>query len=115
MIKESVIENMNDGKEKELMKILKESGKPFEKKIDGYAVLCKEAKKITFNDYEGVENTLEVPEGSYVVCNDDSTYPKIVTADEFKSTNKFIEGKKEKDNPEPKDEKPKTGMDSMDY
>lgn len=109
MIKESVIENMNDGKEKELMKILKESGKPFERKIDGYAVKCKEAKKVTFNDYEGVENTLEVPEGSYVVCNDDSTYPKIVTAEEFEGTNRFLEESKKK---EPKKEI-KIGLESL--
>lgn len=112
MIKESVIEEMKDSEEKQLMTILKDSGKPFVKKADGYAVKMKEDKQIDYKDWEGNERTLKVPEGSYVVCGADSNYPKIVTAEDFEEKNKFIDGPKKKDNPK-KEESSKTGMASM--
>jgi hypothetical protein len=114
MMSEEMVTEMSDGKEKELMKILQENAKPFVKKHDGYAVKCKENKKLTWKDHEGVENTVEVPEGSYVCVDSDSHYPKIVTAEDFEKKNKFLDNPKEKKNDNPvKEEKSKIGMDSM--
>lgn len=112
MISKEMVTEMSDGKEKELMQILQENAKPFVRKADGYAVKCKESKTITWKDHEGVENTVEVPEGSYICVDADSHYPKIVTAEEFEKKNKFLEGSKKKDNPK-KEDKPSIGMDSM--
>jgi hypothetical protein len=109
-----MVEKMEDGKDKELMKIVSEGGKPFVKKHDGYAVKCTEEKTIKYKDYEGNELTLGVPEGSYVVVDSDSHYPKIVPAEDFEKKNKFLEGSKKKDNPA-KEDKPSTGMDAMNY
>lgn len=107
-----MVEKMEDGKDKELMKIVSEGGKPFVKKHDGHAVKCTEEKTIKYKDYEGNELTLGVPEGSYVVVDSDSNYPKIVPAEEFENKNKFLDNPKKKDNPV-KEEKSKTGMSSM--
>ena len=89
-----MVEKMEDGKEKELMKILQDGGKPFIKKHDGYAVKCTEAKTIKWKDHEGNELTLEVPEGSYVVVDVDSNYPSIRTSEDFEKKNKLIESGK---------------------
>lgn len=107
-----MIDEMGDGKEKELMQILQGKAKPFVRKADGYAVKCEESKTITWKDHEGVENTIEVPEGSYIQVDADSHYPKIVTAEEFEKKNKFLDNPKKKENPK-KEDKPATGMDSM--
>ena len=113
MISKEMVTEMSDGKEKELMQILQENAKPFVRKADGYAVKCKESKTITWKDHEGVENTVEVPEGSYIQVDSDSHYPKIVTAEEFEKKNKFLEDSKKKDNPKKEYNKPSIGMDSM--
>ena len=99
MINEESVLKMEDGKEKELMKILKDGGKPFIKKHDGVAVKVDEDKEITYKDYNDQELTLKVPSGSYVVTEGDSCYPKIITAEEFEKSFKFLEEK------EPKKEK----------
>jgi hypothetical protein len=106
------LEKMEDGKEKELMKIISEGGKPFVKKCDGYAVKCSDEKTIEYEDHGGGKLTLSVPAGSYVVVDADSNYPKIVPGEEFEKKNKLVEGDKKKDNPEKK-EKKKTGMDAV--
>ena len=79
------IESMDDGKDKELMKILAEGAKPYIKKQDGIAIKVSEDKKIEYKDYEGNENTLSVPAGSYIVTDGESCYPKIVTAEDWES------------------------------
>jgi hypothetical protein len=105
------VEKMDDGKDKELMKLVAEGGKPYVKKMDGMAVQVTEDKEITYKDYEGQENTMKVPKGSYVVTDGDSCYPKIVTAEEFEGKNKFVEGKAEKK--AEKDDSPKIGIESL--
>lgn len=104
------VEAMEDGKDKELMKILAEGGKPFIRKSDGNAVKVSEDKEIKYKDYEDQELTLAVPAGSYVVVNEDSCCPKIVTAEDWESKNKFIE----EPNKAPKKEKgPSIGIELM--
>nr|WP_319265299.1 hypothetical protein [uncultured Draconibacterium sp.] len=88
------VEKMEDGKDKELMKLVADGGKPYIKKMDGMAVKVAEDKEITYKDYEGQENTMKVPAGSYIVTQGDSCYPKIVTAEEFESNNKMLEESK---------------------
>ncbi len=114
MIDEKMITEMEDGKDKELMKLLQGNAKPFIRKYDGYAVKCKESKKIEYKDHQGNELTLEVPEGSYICIDMDSHYPKIVTAEDFEKKNKLMDESKKKDNSEKKeDSNPKTGLASM--
>lgn len=106
------VEAMDDGKDKELMKILSEGGKPFIRKSDGDAVKVSEDKEIKYKDYDDQELTLAVPAGSYVVVNEDSCCPKIVTAEDWESKNKFIEDKKPKVEKK-KDTSHKIGMASV--
>lgn len=89
------ISEMEEGKDKELMQILADGGKPFMRKCDGYAKKVEEDKEITYKDYNDQELTLKVPAGSYIVTEADSCYPKIVTADDFEKKNKMLEGDKE--------------------
>lgn len=89
MISNEVVSKMDNGKEKQLMQILSEQGRPYIKKHDGYAVEMKEDKQITFTDYNNTEMTLTIPKGSYLMVEEDSNYPKIVTAKEFNDSNKF--------------------------
>lgn len=107
------IEEMSDGKEKELLKILNSDAKPFLRKVDGYAVKCTENKTITWKDHENVENTVEVPEGSYIVTDGDSCYPKIVTAEDFEKKNKFIDGEKPKPEKKKKESGHEIGIESL--
>lgn len=102
-----------EGKDDKLLKILKDGGKPYVKKCDGNAVKIGEDKEITYKDYEGQENVLKIPAGSYIVAEGNSNCPKIITAEEFEKKNKFIEGSKKKENPK-KEDKPSIGMSSMD-
>jgi hypothetical protein len=94
--KNDKIEKMDDGKDKELMKIIAEGGKPFIRKSDGDAVKVSEDKEIKYKDYDDQELTLAVPAGSYVVIDENGCAPKIVTAEDWESKNKFIEGDKPK-------------------
>lgn len=105
------IEEMEDGKSKELLKILKEDGKPFVKKSDGHAVKVSEDKEITYKDYDELEKTLKVPAGSYVMLREGSTCPDIVTGEDFESKNKFIDSEPKK---KEKKDRPKTGLDLID-
>jgi len=98
------IEDMEEGKEKELLKILDGKAKPFLRKCDGYAVKVEEDKEIKYKDYNDQELTLKVPEGSYVVVGEDSCYPKIVTSEDFESKNKFVSGEEK-----PKEKKKENG------
>ena len=98
---------MDDGKDKQLMQILAEKGKPYEKKFDGYAVRMEEDKQITFTDYNNTEMTMTIPKGSYIMASEDSNYPKVVTEKEFVDSNKFCDEKK------PEQTRPKLGIESM--
>lgn len=81
---------MDDCKEKKLMEILAEKGKPYVKKHDGYAVKMEEDVQITYTDYNNTEMTFTVPKGSYIMAEEDSSYPKIVTQKEWDDSNKFL-------------------------
>lgn len=87
------IEEMKDTEEKQLLTILKENGKPYMRKVDGYATKVEEDKQIEYKDWENNERTLKVPAGSYIVVDSDCRYPKIITAEDFELKNKFIEDK----------------------
>lgn len=90
------IDEMKDTEEKQLLEILKEKGKPFVQKCDGYAVKMEEDKQIDYKDWENNERTLKVPAGSYVIVDSGCHCPKIVTADDFESKNKIVEDKSDK-------------------
>lgn len=109
MFKEK-IEEIDDGKQKELLKVLNGDAKPFMRKCDGYAVKVSEDTEITFKNHDESETTIKIPKGDYVKVDGDSCYPEIETAESFEKRNKVIEGKKE--TPKKKDE-PKLGMDLM--
>lgn len=102
------IDEMKDTEEKKLLEILKEEGKPFVKKCDGYAVKMDEDKQIDYKDYEDNERTLKVPKGSYVVVDSDCRCPRIQTSEDFESKNKIMG--EEKSAEKPKDNGPKVGM-----
>jgi hypothetical protein len=114
MITEKLITEMDDGKDKELLKLLQGNEKPFMRKADGYAVKCEEDKEIKYKDHNDNELTLTVPKGSYICIDVDSHYPKIVTAEDFEKKNKFLEGPKKKENPK-KEDKFAIGIEAMDY
>ena len=107
MINPEVVSKMDDSKEKQLMQILAEKGKPYEKKHDGYAVRMEEDKQITFTDYNNTEMTMTIPKGSYIMVAEDSSYPQVVTEKEFVDSNKFCDEKKS----EPS--RPKLGIEAM--
>lgn len=102
-------EDMKETEEKQLLKLL-ENGKPYVKKHDGYAVKMDEDKQIEYKDWEDNERTLKVPAGSYIVVDSECQYPKIVTAKDFESKNKFIDSDKPK---EKKDDYPTIGIGLM--
>lgn len=104
MIDKQVVSKMEDGKEKQMMEILASEGRPYIKKHDGYAVEMKEEKQITFTDYNNTEMTLTIPKGSYLMVEEDSNYPKIVTAKEFNDSNKFCGEHTESSEEEAKEE-----------
>ena len=103
------IDEMKETEEKQLLKILKDDCKPFVRKYDGYAVKMTEDKQIEYLDWENNERTLKVPAGSYVVVDSDSSYPKIVTSEDFEAKYKFTEGDKPKI-VEKTDDSPKMGI-----
>ena len=100
MISNEIVSKMEDGKDKQLMQILADKGRPYKKKFDGYAVKMEEDKQIIFTDYNNTEMTMTIPKGSYIMATEDSNYPKIVTEKEFDDSNKFCgehqESKEEK-------------------
>lgn len=104
MIDKEVVSKMEDGKEKQMMEILASEGKPYIKKHDGYAVEMKEEKQITYTDYNNTEMTMTIPKGSYLMVEEDSSYPKIVTAKEFNDSNKFCGEHTESQEEEAKEE-----------
>lgn len=103
-------EGMEETEEKQLLMLL-ENGKPFVKKHDGYAVKIDEDKQIEYKDWEDNERTLKVPAGSYIVVNSGCQNPKIVTAEDFESKNKFVEETKKETSK--KSEGPKIGIELM--
>lgn len=90
MISTENVSKMENCKEKLLMQLLAEKGKPYVKKHDGYAVKMEEDLPLTYTDYNNTELTLTVPKGSYVMVEEDSSYPKIVTEKEWNDSNKFL-------------------------
>lgn len=85
------IAEMPEGKDKELLKVLHDgSYAPFVRKCDGYGVKVEEDKEISYKDFNDQENVLKVPKGSYIVVESDMNYPKILSAEEFKSKYDFI-------------------------
>lgn len=103
------IEEMPDGKSKELLKILKDDAKPFMRKADGYAIKVSEDTEIKWKDDEQ-ETSIKIPAGDYIKVDGDSCYPEIETAESFEKRNKIISGEKKE---KVKDDGPKTGMDLM--
>ncbi|MDD4971899.1 MAG: hypothetical protein PHT07_20935 [Paludibacter sp.] len=107
MINPEVVSKMENSRDKQLMQILSEKGKPYVKKHDGYAVKMEEDKQITYTDYDNAELTLTIPKGSYLMVGEDSCYPKIVTEKEWDDSNKFLGEEKR-----PGKEEPKIGIES---
>lgn len=89
MISPETVSKMDNSKEKYLMQLLAEKGKPYVKTHDGYAVKMEEDMQITYTDYNNTELTMTIPKGSYVMAEEDSSYPKIVTEKEWNDSNKF--------------------------
>ena len=119
MIDKTVVEKMENSKEKQMMQILADKGRPYEKKHDGYAVKMEEDKQITYTDYNNTELTMTIPKGSYIMVAEDSSYPQVVTEKEFNDSNKFCEGheesaEEEEIKPKKKNE-PKIGLEAMEY
>jgi hypothetical protein len=106
MIDKEVVSKIEDGRNRMLMEILAEQGKPYEKKHDGYAVKIEEDKQITYVDYNNTELTLTIPKGSYLMVDEDSSYPKIVTEKEFNDSNEFCE-EEDREEEEEKEEEDK--------
>ena len=111
MIDREVVEKMENSRDKQLMQILADKGKPYVKKFDGYAVKMEEEKQITYSDYDNRELTLTVPKGSYLMVGEDSSYPNIVTKKEFEDSNKFVD--EESKASASKKDKPKIGIESV--
>lgn len=106
------IEEMTDGKDKELLKLLNSNPKPFMRKHDGFAVKLEEETEITFKNSEEQETTIKIPAGDYIKVNGDSCYPEIETAESFENNNKIIETESPKETTiKPKG--PKIGMELM--
>lgn len=91
---EDKINEMEDGKQKELLKLLGDA-KPFIRKSDGYAIKVSEDTEIKWKDGEQ-ETSIKIPAGDYIKVGVDSCYPEIETAESFESKNKMIEGEKPK-------------------
>jgi hypothetical protein len=91
MIDKTVVDKMEDGKDKQLMQILADQGKPYVKTHDGYAVKMNEEKQITYTDWNNQELTLTIPKDSYLMVGEDSSCPVIATEKEFNDANKFVD------------------------
>ena len=113
MIDNEVVEKMENGRDKQLMQILADKGKPYKKKFDGYAVKVEEDKQITYTDWENRELTLTIPKGSYLMVAEDSSYPHIVTEKEWDDSNCFVDEKDEYESKPSKSRKFKIGIESM--
>lgn len=117
MIDKEIVEKMENGRDKQLMEILAEKGKPYEKKHDGYAYKMEEEKQITYTDYENRELTMTIPKGSYIMVGEDSSCPHIVTEKEWEDSNEFCDEEEEKEDEKEeekeKSSKPKIGMELM--
>lgn len=113
MIDKEVVSKMDDGREKKLMEILAEKGKPYEKKHDGYAVKVEEDITITYTDYNNTELTMKVPKGSYIMVSEDSSYPKVVTEKEFIDSNEFCDEEEKEEKHEKSKNSPKIGLEAM--
>lgn len=103
------IEEMSDGKDKELLKLLNANAKPFMRKHDGYATKVDEDTEITFKNHDGQETSIKIPAGDYIKVDGDSCYPEIVTSESFEKRNKMVEGEKPKEEKK-EDDSPKIGI-----
>lgn len=110
MIDREVVGKMENSRDKQLMQILADKGKPYIKKFDGYAVKMEEEKQITYTDYDNRELTLTVPKGSYLMVGEDSSCPHIVTEKEWSDSNKFVD---EEQKPSSKKSTSKIGLESI--
>ena len=127
MIDKANVEKMENGRDKQLMEILADKGKPYERKHDGYAIKMEEDHQLTYTDYNNTELTMTIPKGSYIMVGEDSSRPKIVTEKEFEDANEFCDEEDEREEEEneteeeekkeeaeeekpKKSEKPKIGM-----
>lgn len=79
---DTVVEKMDDGKDKEILKAIGSELKPYVKKQDGFAKKIAEDIEITYKDYDGHENTLKIPAGSIVKVMDYGR-TEIVTEEDF--------------------------------
>ena len=111
MIDKERVEEMSDSKEKKLMEILLDKGKPYKKKFDGYAVKVEDDIQIEWTDYDNRENTTKIPAGSYVMVGEDSSCPHVVTAEEWDDSNKFVDEESKPKKPEKN--KPEIGLASL--
>jgi hypothetical protein len=112
MIDTANVEKMENSRDKQLMLILADKGRPYKKKFDGYTVKMEEEKQITYTDYDNRENTLTIPEGSYLMVGEDSSCPHIVTKKEWDDSNCFAD-EESKPYQKEKSEKKKIGLDLM--
>jgi hypothetical protein len=111
MIDKDNVEKMVNSRDKQLMLILAEKGKPYIKKFDGYAVKMEEEKQIVYTDKDNRENTFTIPEGSYIMVGEDSSCPHIVTEKEWADSNKFVEDEEKPSSD--KGSKKKIGLESL--
>lgn len=89
------INKLEDGKQKELLKVLNAGAKPYMRKCDGYAVKVSEDTEIKWKDGEH-ETSIKIPAGDYVKVSVDGCWPEIETAESFEGKNKILEGEKAK-------------------
>lgn len=90
------IEELEDGKQKELLKIVNSGAKPFMRKCDGYAVKVSEDTELKWKDGEQ-ETSIKIPAGDYVKVDADSCWPEIETAESFEKRNKMLSEDKKSD------------------
>ena len=76
------IDEMDEGKDKEIMKAIGSDLKPYVKKSDGFAKKIEEDIEVKYKDYDGHENVLKIPAGSIVKVMD-GCRTEIVTEDDF--------------------------------
>jgi hypothetical protein len=106
------ISEMDDGKNKELLKILDSDPKPFVRKHDGYAVKVEEDTEINWKDGDQ-ETSIKIPAGDYVKVDGDSCYPEIETAESFEKRNKLLSEEPKKEKAPEKPNGPKIGIEAV--
>jgi len=107
---EQKLEEIGDGKQKELLKILNNGAKPFMRKHDGYAIKVEEDTEIKWKDGDQ-ETSIKIPAGDYIKVDGDSCYPEIETAESFENKHKMVDGEKKEE--KKKESSPKIGLSLM--